>query len=319
VSPAFADEPGGSEEGTEAQVVQHVRFDPSEVRASASTRSTLRKAKASFLNRQARAGVLWDAADVDAATMDGVTVAWTDSVDVTAVEAAIVNQPDGDTSTELAAYSEPEETSDGRAFFRAGSDALSGVTGKIGPVSAGSLTVTNDGDKITTSWERYQVNENKTDRDQYYYGHWITATGKVISGHVDDFPGVIDIRSRPKQGRKSDFINMPNYWPKQSGSDCDDYAVGVTIAGFGATLPLGNCNGFTPDPDTSNYLMKNLWSDGACRNSRSEYLDLGMAVDIKPTVSTAVLSDYSYAMFENAVCDQTSSNNIRVIYADPGW
>lgn len=181
--------------------------------------------------------------------------------------------------------------------FRAGADSLKNVTGQVsGSYDGGAVTVKVDGDAVTSYWERYQVKEAKTDRKIFYYGHWATAVGKQVAGDFDDHPGVIDIRSRPKVGRKDDFMNWRNSWPKESDSDCSSSTVSVGILGFSAGLPLGNCEGFVPEPDATNYQMKNVWSDGACTDGRSEYVDLGMAVDIKPAVSTAVLSDYSYAL-----------------------
>lgn len=308
-----------------ARVVDRVRVDGQavrdEVRKDRDSART-RKAKAVFLEDQARAGVLWDTAEVSAATLGrGTDVAFSNNVSPTSIQSAVVEQSAGHTTTELQAIADLVESSGAKAQpFRAGSDSLQGVSGQVsGSYDGGALTVQVEGDKLTSAWERYQVREAKDDRKIFYYGHWATAVGKVVDNGYDHTPGVIDIRSRPKVGRKDDFKNMRNYWPKEAGAQCDDYTVGIGILGFSASLPLGNCEGFVPDPDATNFLMKNVWSAGACRDSRSEYVDLGMAVDIKPTISTAVLSDYSYARFEAAPCDQNAANDVRVIYADPGW
>jgi len=274
-----------------------------------------------FLDEQARSGVLWDSNEVSAATLDASTdIAFSNNVDTNQVQTAV---PEDDAAAEVAIDANMAGDGDGAAADTSlvGSSALEKVAGQVaGSYSGGAVTVQVDGDHLTSAWERYKIKETKTDRDIYYYGHWVTATGKTIGGATPDhYPGAIDIRSRPKTGRRGDFLQMRDYWPKTSGAHCDTSSVGIGILGFSATLPLGNCDGFTPDPDASNILMKNTWSDGACRDSRAEYLDLGMAVDVKPTVSTAVLSDYSYARFETAICDQDASNDPRVIYADPGW
>jgi hypothetical protein len=280
------------------------------------------KSKRDFLADQARQGVLWDESEVESASVGPSTdVAYSKNVAVSRVQSALVQQPNGEVTSEIAATADVDDsTAAAGDAFRAGSDSLQNVSGQVsGSYSGGALTVQVSGDKLTSAWERYQVKEDKADRKIFYYGHWATAVGKVVDGGYDHNPGVIDIRSRPKVGRKDDFLNMRNYWPKESGAQCSDYSVGIGILGFSAQLPLGNCDGFTPDPDASNFLMKNVWSDGACRDGRAEYVDLGMAVDIKPSISTAVLSDYSYSRFEAAPCDQNADNDVRVIYADPGW
>ncbi|MBM6398768.1 hypothetical protein [Phycicoccus sonneratiae] len=326
VAPAAAHAaPAAAEATRTTRVVDQVRFSGAQVVAEAGRdrgQARADAAKRDFLASQARSGVLWDGTEVASATLGRDTdVAYSTNIDLTQVRTALVEQADGEQSSEIQAVGEPKAASTSSAQgFRAGSDSLKNVAGQVnGSYSGGALTVQVSGDKLTSAWERYRVKESKTDRNIYYYGHWATAVGKVVSGGNDHHPGTIDIRSRPKVGHRGDFLQMRNYWPKESGTNCDDYNVSIGILGFSAGLPLGNCEGFTPDPNASDILMKNVWSDGACRDSRSEYADLGMAVDVRTSASTALLSDYSYARFEEAICDQDSGDDIRVIYADPGW
>ncbi len=200
-----------------------------------------------------------------------------------------------------------------------GSQGLTAVYGQWGDVTGGTVQVTVDGFKLVSGWERWRIRESKTDREVYYYGHWGTAYGKSVTGY-DHAPYRVDVRSRPTSGYEARFLNLRNYWPKVSEPSCSSGSIGITALGFGGSLPMQNCAHLSPDPNANTFKMGVAWDAGSCKDQTSEGADLGMVVDVKPD-KLAVLSDYAYARFStsSAVCDMDASNDVRAIYADPGW
>lgn len=287
-------------------------------RATADERT---KAEKQLLEQSADNGVLYDESEVDSAVVGDTAVAWNDSVDVENVVVSTSEDSNGEKTVEglgIEASNGPDAAD--LAVAEMGSQELVGPTGQWGDVSGGTVQVTNNGFKIISGWQRYRIRESKIDREVYYYGHWISAFGKSRTTY-DQSPMILDIRSRPKTGLRSTFLQLRNYWPKSEDPSCNSQGdISVSALGFGGSLPLQNCSSLAPDPDSNSITMKVVWSAGVCKDQRVEGADLGMAVDTRPG-KVAVLSDYSYARFSNAdaPCDTNASNDTRVIYADPGW
>jgi hypothetical protein len=279
-----------------------------------------KQAQREFLEDSAANGMLYDAAQVNSATTGDVTTVWSDSVDLDQVLVTVPDVPDADQPVAgLGAIGSNNPSAADQKLARLGSSGLGSVTGQWGDRDGGTVSVTVDGYKLISGWERYRVRESKTDRDVYYYGHWATAVGKSVTGY-DKAPYVVDVRSRPKSGYRSTFLQLRNYWPKVSQPSCSGGEIGIDVLGFGGSLPLQNCSSLSPDPDPTSITMKVVWSAGTCKDQTVEGADLGMAVDTKPGYN-AILSDYSYARFNDhsTACDVGTSDDIRVIYADPGW
>lgn len=220
----------------------------------------------------------------------------------------------------LAVVASNAPTSADQAIARMGSEGLIGAEGQWGNRSGGVVQVTSQGFKILSGWDRYRVRETKTDREVFYYGHRVTAYGHHES-MWDDAPYIVEAASRPKRGLRWTFLQLRNYWPKVDEPSCSGGELSVSVLGFGGSLPLQNCSSLWPDADANDIKVDVVWSAGACKDQTVEGADLGMAVDVDPG-RTAILSDYAYAQFSGGSsrpCDTESSDNIRVIYADPGW
>jgi len=269
-----------------------------------------------FLEDSANNGRLYDASEVEAAVLGDVTVAWPDSVDISHVVAATDDASD---AVGLAVVAGNHPTSGDQTLARMGSESMNDVDGQWGDRDGGVVQVTSQGYKILSGWERWRVRETKADREVFYYGHWVTAYGHYQSGW-DTAPYIVEAASRPKEGRRGSFLQLRNYWPKVEQPSCSAGEISVSVMGFGGSLPLQNCSSLRPDADANAIKMDVVWNAGECKDQTVEGADLGMAVDVDPG-KLAVLSDYSYAQFNPVArpCDGDHSDNIRVIYADPGW
>ena len=274
------------------------------------------RAEATFLEDSASNGRLYDASEVQAAVVGDVSVAWPDSVDLSHV--ATATDPASE-AVGLAVVASNDPSSADQTLARMGSESLIGADGQWGNRAGGVVQVTSQGFKILSGWDRYRVQETKTDRDVYYYGHWVTAYGHYESGW-DAAPYVVEAASRPKQGLRDTFLQLRNYWPKVDQPSCSGGELSVSVLGFGGSLPLQNCSSLRPDADANAIKVDVVWTAGECKDQTVEGADLGMAVDVDPG-KIAILSDYAYAQFNplSRPCDSDPSDNIRVIYADPGW
>jgi hypothetical protein len=277
------------------------------------------KAADEFMADGANSGVLYDDDEVSSAVVGDTTVAWSDSVDLSKV---IVSPGTTDDSPidGIGAIGSNDPNATDVKLTEMGSESLGSVSGQWGNVSGGVVQVTVSGYKLLSGWERWRVRETNSDREVYYYGHWATAVGKSVSG-PDKAPYQIDIRSRPKSGLRSTFLQLRNYYPKTSSPSCGSSgSISVSALGFGGSLPMQNCSSLSPDPDANAIQMKVVWDAGKCKNGTTEGADLALIVDTKPS-KVAILSDYSYARFDTSggTCNIDSGDDVRAIYKDPGW
>lgn len=303
-----------------AEVSQVLRGDRLE--AAPETAAT-RRAEVEFVAESAAEGLLYDSAEVDSAVVGGVTTVWSDAVDLSKVVVDRQEDDGADDVVGIGAVAENDPDPTDQTLARMGSSSVSSPYGYLRS-AGGTVQVTVQGFKLISGWERFQLREDAADRNVFYYGHWATAVGKSVTG-FDPAPYVVDVRSRPKVGYRNTFLQLRNYWPKKTEKNCNTEAeIGVNVGLFHATLPMQNCNSLSPDPDANAISMKVVWSAGACKDSTVEGADLAMAVDTVPSAK-GVLSDYSYARFDAAgpvgasKCNINSSNDVRAIYADPGW
>jgi hypothetical protein len=319
--------PSGPEEESTTTVISAL-----EIARAADDRSMVDErgeAEDALLGQSADNGVLYDAAEVASSVVDDASVAWTDNVVIENVVIAGRENLDAEAAAEPAGSADDlglgleAESSPGAAdtaVANLGSSQLTGVEGRWGDHTRGTVQVAVGNYRIISGWERYRVPESKTDRDIYYYGHWITAYGEDVRGSWDHSPKLLDIRSRPKRGYLKQFMQVRDYWPKVSNPKCSPTGdLSVSVGAVGVSLPMQNCSSLDPDLDLSTFTSRVVWNAGLCNDNRVEGADLGVVVDVKPG-KVAVLSDYSYAQFSSAgKCDQYAGDNTRVIYSDPGW
>jgi hypothetical protein len=285
------------------------------------TKDERANARQNFLKQSADNGQLYDSSEVNSAVVGKTSVAWSTSVDLSKVVVAKGLEGSSDEGVVgLGAVGSNEPNASDVDLARLGSESLNGIDGQWGDRDGGVLQVSNDGFKLISGWERWRVREDKPDREIYYYGHWATAIGKYVDGW-DEAPYVVDVRSRPKDGLLWTFWQMRNYWPKVEEPSCSSTGeIGISVQGFSGSLPLQNCSSLVPTPDPNTITMRVVWDAGSCKDQTTEGADLGMAVDTKED-HNAILSDYAYAQFNplSRPCDSVESDNVRVIYKDPGW
>lgn len=315
--PAIADTASSLSAGSTPTVTSAITgSELDKAQADPATAKKRDSAEDQLMESSAANGVLYDADDVQSSVVNNTAVAWSESVDLAKVMVTSTGKQIEGIGT--VGSNSADDTDVTMADM--GSKGLTGKSGTVGDPAGGTVQVTNSGFKLESGWERYQLKESKSDRDVYYYGHWATAVGKSVTGY-DPAPYAVEVRSRPKSGTRSTFLQLRDYWPKSGSNVCGSGAsVSVSVLVFSASLPMQNCSSVSPDPDANSITMKVSWSAGTCKDSTTEGTDLGMAVDTKPG-DKAILSDYSYARFDTAkaLCNGGTSDDVRVIYADPGW
>lgn len=274
-----------------------------------------------FIADQAAQGILLDGAQVDAAVVGDGSYAWSDNVEPREVQTAS-DIPDGaETARELGIISDHPDTLTTDSYAAMGSSPLTNLSG-VANSWGGCVTASVGGNNLNSCWDLYRARENtfNPDRDFYYYGRHLIATGDQRDGAVDEYPMVIDARSRPTEGTAGRVATARAYYPFNGSSECSNTSIGVSIANFGATLPISNCSHVNVTPDGK--AIKTEFSAGGCHDQRTEGLDLGITFAAYADMERPAYSDYSYARFSNnpaGPCDYDASNDIRVIFTDPGW
>ena len=280
-----------------------------------------RQVEKEFIADQAAQGILLDDAQVEAAVVGEGSYAWSDNVEPQEVQTAS-DIPDGaETAREIGILSDHPETLTTDSYAAMGSSPLTNLSG-VANSWGGCVTASVGGNNLNSCWDLYRAREGtyNAERDFYYYGRHLIATGDQRDGAVDEYPMVIDARSRPTSGTADRVATARGYYPFTGSSECSSTSVGVTIAGFGATLPISNCSSVNVTPDGK--AIKTEFSAGGCHDQRTEGLDLGITFAAWADKPRPAYSDYSYARFSNnpaGPCDYDASNDVRVIFTDPGW
>ncbi|MGO4258080.1 hypothetical protein AB4Y76_16385 [Marmoricola sp. RAF53] len=280
-----------------------------------------REAEREFILDQAAQGILLDSADVDAAQVGDGKYAWSSNVEPRTVEVAHSAEGSDQTDTEIGTITELADDLATDEFPVMGSSALTSLSG-VASSWGGCISASYGGNHLSSCWSLYRAKEPtyNPDRDFYYYGRYVTATGHQRDAVVDEYPMLIDIRSRPTEGTSDRVLTARGYYPFTGASSCGSTSVGVTIAGFGATLPVSNCKSTTVTPNGK--AIKVEFSAGNCHDSRSEGVDLGITFASDARKARPAYSDYNYARFSNnkfGPCDTQIADDDRVIFTDPGW
>lgn len=303
-------------------VTTHDEVSATQLDRAASAESSAEAAVADeFIQDQAAAGVLLDDSEVDAGIVGDAAVAWSQNVDPNKVEYASTESSDGDTNSEVALIANPsDEVVADQVQPTMGSGALRDLQG-VASSWGGAVTARVAGNSVTNSWDLYRAREANVNPDvnYYYYGRYVVATGDQREDAVDEYPMDIDIRSRPTEGTADRVLTARRYYPFSGSSSCDSTSIGVSIAQFGATLPISNCKAVTVTPDGK--ALKVQFDAGNCHDNRSEGLDLGLTFNADADKARPAYSDYSWARFSSnkyGPCDMDASDDVRVIMKDPG-
>jgi len=273
----------------------------------------VKKVEEAFILDQARQGNPIDSASLNSAEVDGAVVVWEDGVDVTAVDTATTQAESGPT-VEMAVESVPAPETTGAKVSGNGL-GVEAMTGRSGGSWDGGYCTTTvvSSQTLTQCFERLEIiNDGTSTRRTFFYNRWATATGDEVDWASDWKPRKIDIQSRPWAGKRGDFATLLNYWPKASQNTCSTNSFSVSVGNFGATIPVWNCEGITPEPNATDIKMGVIWSGGAVFDQRSEGADFAMSMTTFN--KAAPMGDYGYAKF----CKGTDANCEGVLRKD-GW
>ena len=285
-----------------------------------------------FVAEQARSGKLVDAAETNAAVVDGVATVWEDGVDLTSVTVTTAAETDSNDVVaqgfEVIGSADPstEDTSDeGDTIVGdelAADDGVAtglGLSGLASPkggkfLSGYCSTTSKFGDKLTSCYEKYKIKTSTSTRDYYYYGRWATAVGdENCALCFDAIPTRIDIRSRPWSGSAgAGFAALVDYWPRAGVKSCNDHTIEISVKDFSGKIPIQDCEEINPDPGTTS--MRVIYDQGKVFSGRTRGVDMGFAYSTLKGKNPQ-LADYSYAKF----CTGTYANCDGVARQDSGW
>ncbi len=118
-------------------------------------------------------------------------------------------------------------------------------------------TASSFGDTATSCFEKYKINNTTNNRWRWAYNRWGTGDPQGSTHKINE----ITIRSRPWSGTASDVAALNDYQPRSGGNICTSGGeISVSYAGFGAKLPIDNCDQTDVSPNATAKSMMAQWT-----------------------------------------------------------